>query len=76
MRRIIFEQSLKKLAASRLQTRNEGGIGTLPFGEGGLVVGERGDTGPRLFVGGTKDARQELDHKISVNRQDEPTGRF
>lgn len=37
---VVLEQGLKQLESSLLQAGDNGGIGTLPLGESGLVVGE------------------------------------
>ena len=52
---IIFKQGFQQVASSLVEVRDERSIGPLPLGEGGLVVRERGDTGPGFFVGGTED---------------------
>ena len=57
--RIIFEKSLQQCQAILLQARDNGSIGAFPLGEGGLVIGERGDAGPFHFIGGAEDTRRE-----------------
>lgn len=54
---VVLEQCLEKLGASLLQTGDQRRIGAFPVGEGGLVIGEGGDTRPRFFVGGAKNTR-------------------
>lgn len=53
--RIVFEKSLQQCQAILLQARDNGSIGALPLGECGLVIGERGDTGPVHFVRGAEN---------------------
>lgn len=56
---IVFEKRLQQGKAILLQTGDNGSIGTLPLGEGSLVIGERGDTGPFNLVGGAEDTVEE-----------------
>ena len=66
---VILEQGLQQLEASLLKTGDNGDIRALPLGESSLVIGERGDTGPDLFIGGTEDT---VEKKISGrNHQEE-----
>lgn len=55
MSRIVFEKSLQQCQTILLQARDDGSIGALPLGEGGLVIGERGDAGPFHFIRGAED---------------------
>jgi hypothetical protein len=60
---IVFEERLQQGKTILLQTGDNGGIGALPFGEGSLVIGEGGDTGPFDLIGGAEDTieRRVLD---------------
>lgn len=46
MSRVVLEQGLQQIASSRFEIGDQGGVGALPLGEGGLVVGQRGDARP------------------------------
>lgn len=61
--RVVLEEGLQQIASSLLEIGNQGGVETLPLGKGGLVVGERGDTRPCIFVGGTEDT---MDQNVSA----------
>lgn len=58
--RIVFEKSLQECQAILLQARDDRSIGTLPLGEGRLVIGERGDAGPFHFIRGAEDTMRDI----------------
>lgn len=58
VRGIVLEKRLQQGETVLLQAGDDGSIGALPLGECGLVVGERGDTGPLNFIGGTEDTAE------------------
>lgn len=57
--RVVFKKGLQQVASSLFEIGDQSSVGTLPLGEGRFVVGERGDTGPGFFVGGTEDTMDQ-----------------
>lgn len=53
---IVLQQGIKQIQSVLFETGDQSPCRfTLPLGEGRLEIGERSDTGPNGFVGGTKE---------------------